>query len=64
MEEVKIRIIKPNGDEFFIETIDPKIIDFDGYIKVVRGCTSIVYAVVPSSYAVVFHRSKVIDENS
>jgi hypothetical protein len=61
MEKVTLKIIKPNGEEFFIETIDPRIEDYDGYTKVRKGCSSIVYAVIPSTYAVIFHKSEVED---
>ena len=61
MKKVTLKIIKPNGEEFFIETIDPKIIDFDGYTKIVRGYTAVVYAVMPASFAVIFHKSEAID---
>jgi hypothetical protein len=55
MERVKIRIIKPDGGEFFIDCIDAKITYGEDYIKIKRGCTSMVYAIIPRTYAVIFH---------
>jgi hypothetical protein len=64
MEKVKFRIIKPDLTEFFLEVIDPHIVTYDNYFKVVnKDCVnSLTYAIFPYTYSICFHSSNVVDD--
>jgi hypothetical protein len=64
MERVKFRIIKPDLTEFFLEVINPRIITYDNYFKIVnKDCVnSLTYAILPYTYSICFHSSNVVND--